>query len=59
MASVAIHPTVDKGIKAAAPNFAGGTLYCKCASDKVEVTIKGQSAHNHACGSPDPPPRRR
>ena len=50
MASVAIHPTVDKGIKAAAPNFAGGTLYCKCASDKVEVTIKGQSAHNHACG---------
>lgn len=50
MASVAIHPTVDKGIKAAAQNFAGGTLYCKCASDKVEVTIKGQSAHNHACG---------
>ena len=50
MASVAIHPSVDKGIKAAAANFAGGTLQCKCSDNKVEVTIKGQSAHNHACG---------
>jgi S-(hydroxymethyl)glutathione synthase len=50
MASVAIHPAVDKGIKAAAPNFAGGTLYCKCSDNKVAVTIKGQTAHNHACG---------
>jgi S-(hydroxymethyl)glutathione synthase len=50
MANVAIHPSVDKGTRAAAANFAGGTLYCKCSDNKVAVTIKGQSAHNHACG---------
>jgi S-(hydroxymethyl)glutathione synthase len=50
MAKVAIHPTVDNGIKPAAANFAGGTLYCKCSDNKVAVTIKGQSAFNHACG---------
>jgi S-(hydroxymethyl)glutathione synthase len=50
MANVAIHPSIDKGIKAAAPDFAGGTLYCKCNDDKVALTIKGQSAYNHACG---------
>ena len=51
MARVAIHPTVDNGIKAvAAPGFAGGTLYCKCSDNKVAVTIKGQSAYNHVCG---------
>lgn len=45
-----IHPAVDRGIKPAAPNFAGGTLYCKCSDNKVAVSIKGQSAHNHVCG---------
>jgi S-(hydroxymethyl)glutathione synthase len=50
MAKVAIHPSIDNGIKPAAPNFAGGTLYCKCSDNKVAVTIKGQSAFNHACG---------
>jgi len=50
MASVSIHPAVDHGIKAAKPDFAGGTLYCKCSDNKVAVTIKGQSAHNHVCG---------
>jgi len=45
-----IHPAIDNGIKPAAANFAGGTLYCKCADAKVAVTIKGQTAHNHACG---------
>jgi S-(hydroxymethyl)glutathione synthase len=50
MANVAIHPSIDRGIRAATPNFAGGTLVCQCANDKVTVTIKGQSAHNHACG---------
>jgi S-(hydroxymethyl)glutathione synthase len=50
MASVAIHPSVDNGISPAAPNFAGGTLQCKCATDKVEVTVKSQSAYNHVCG---------
>ncbi|HUP97785.1 MAG TPA: S-(hydroxymethyl)glutathione synthase [Usitatibacter sp.] len=51
MASVSIHPSIDKGLgPAAAPNFAGGTLQCKCPDHKVVVSIKGQSNHNHACG---------
>lgn len=50
MASVAIHPAVDGGLKPAAANFSGGTLVCKCASNPIEVTIKGQCAHNHVCG---------
>ena len=45
-----IHPAVDHGIKPAAANFAGGSLYCKCSDGKVAVQIKGQSAHNHVCG---------
>ena len=45
-----IHPAVDHGIKPAAANFAGGSLYCKCSDGKVAVRIKGQSAHNHVCG---------
>jgi len=48
--SMSIHPQVDHGIAKAAPNFAGGTLSCKCGDNKVTVTIKGQSAHNHVCG---------
>ena len=48
--AVAIHPGVDKGLKPAAANFAGGTLSCKCADKKVTVSIKGQAAHNHVCG---------
>ena len=50
MAQISIHPAVDNGVKAASPNFAGGTLHCKCASNPVEVTITSQSAHNHVCG---------
>jgi S-(hydroxymethyl)glutathione synthase len=50
MASVAIHPAVDGGLKPAAANFAGGTLVCKCANNPVEVAITGQCAHNHVCG---------
>ena len=50
MSSVKIHPAVDGGLKPAAANFAGGTLLCDCAQNKVEVTIKGQCAHNHVCG---------
>ena len=30
MATTSIHPAVDRGIKPAAANFAGGTLYCQC-----------------------------
>lgn len=51
MANVSIHPSIDKGIgPAAAPNFAGGTLQCKCSERKVAVSIKGQSNYNHVCG---------
>jgi len=45
-----IHPAVDNGIKPAASNFSGGTLYCKCSDAKVAVSLKSQTAHNHVCG---------
>ncbi len=48
--AVTIHPSVDHGVKPGAENFAGGTLQCHCPQDKVKVQIKGQVAHNHACG---------
>jgi S-(hydroxymethyl)glutathione synthase len=48
--AVLIHPAIDAGIKPAAPGFSGGKLHCKCATNKVEVTISAQTAHNHACG---------
>ena len=48
--SIAIHPAVDGGIPAGDENFSGGTLTCKCSDNAVEVTISGQSAHNHVCG---------
>jgi len=48
---MALHPSLDRGVLGTAKkNFAGGTLTCKCTEDQVVVTIKGQSAHNHACG---------
>jgi S-(hydroxymethyl)glutathione synthase len=47
---ISIHPKIDAGIQPAAKSFAGGVLVCKCAKDPVEVTVKTQSAHNHACG---------
>ena len=50
MAQVKIHPSVDGGVQAGDPKLAGGTLRCKCASKAVEVTITGNSAHNHVCG---------
>jgi S-(hydroxymethyl)glutathione synthase len=50
MATVSIHPAVDSGLKPAAPTFSGGTLKCKCSSNPVTVSIKGQCAHNHVCG---------
>ena len=48
--TISIHPAVDHGIKPKAQNFAGGKLTCQCKQKAVEVTIKGQSAHNHVCG---------
>jgi S-(hydroxymethyl)glutathione synthase len=50
MATISIHPAVDNGVQPGSPNFAGGTLQCKCASNPVEVTITAQSAFNHVCG---------
>jgi S-(hydroxymethyl)glutathione synthase len=50
MAAISIHPSVDNGIKPTGKDFAGGTLVCKCTQNPVEVTVKSQSAHNHACG---------
>jgi S-(hydroxymethyl)glutathione synthase len=48
--ATSIHPAVDQGLKPGSPNFAGGTLYCQCATNKVAVSITGQCAHNHVCG---------
>jgi len=48
--ALSIHPAVDQGLKPAAANFTGGTLTCKCATNKVTVSIKGQAAFNHVCG---------
>ncbi len=47
---VSIHPSVDHGLKPAAKDFSGGTLTCLCTQSPVQVTIKGQCAHNHVCG---------
>lgn len=48
--TVLLHPVIDKGIRQGAEGFAGGTLLCHCLDNPVKVTIKGQIAHNHACG---------
>jgi S-(hydroxymethyl)glutathione synthase len=50
MAKISIHSAVDDGMQPAAPNFAGGTLVCRCASNPVEVSVTSQCAHNHVCG---------
>ncbi|KAI1417785.1 putative glutathione-dependent formaldehyde-activating enzyme [Hypoxylon sp. FL1857] len=47
---VSLHPLLDNGIVKGNPDHAGGTLYCKCANDPVEVTLTSNVAHNHACG---------
>ena len=48
--SVHIHPSVDNGVKAGTPSFAGGTLKCKCSKDPVTVTVGANVAFNHVCG---------
>ncbi len=50
MSAVLVHPSVDQGIKSGASDFSGGTLRCKCSQDQVEVSVSGQTAHNHVCG---------
>ncbi|SIS49585.1 S-(hydroxymethyl)glutathione synthase [Paracoccus saliphilus] len=49
-AGVKIHPAVDSGVKSGNPNFSGGTLSCRCASNPVKVRVGAQTAHNHVCG---------
>ncbi len=48
--AISIHPSIDNGIVPERANFAGGTLSCACATHPVKIRIKGQIAHNHACG---------
>ncbi|MGU7782751.1 S-(hydroxymethyl)glutathione synthase [Burkholderia sp. PU8-34] len=48
--TVAIHPSVDRGIQKGAENFPGGTLRCQCADEPVEIRVDSQVAFNHACG---------
>lgn len=50
MSDISIHTSVDNGVQPGGANFAGGTLSCHCASNPVTVSIKGNVAHNHACG---------
>jgi S-(hydroxymethyl)glutathione synthase len=50
MAAISIHPSVDNGLAAGSDNFSGGTLTCHCTTEPVVVAIKGNVAHNHACG---------
>lgn len=45
-----LHPLIDNGIQPGSPNHSGGKLYCLCPKDKVEVTLKSNVVHNHACG---------
>ena len=45
-----LHPAIDNGVKPIDPNFTGGVLVCLCSSRPVKVGVKGQIAHNHACG---------
>ena len=47
---VKIHPAVDQGVEKGSSTFSGGTLRCKCRSDKVEVHVGANVAHNHVCG---------
>lgn len=50
MAQPSLHPLIDNGLAKGTPGFAGGVLRCKCQTDKVEVTLSSDVAHNHACG---------
>jgi S-(hydroxymethyl)glutathione synthase len=50
MANPSLHPMIDNGFPKGSGSFSGGKLHCRCPADKVEVTITGDVAHNHACG---------
>jgi S-(hydroxymethyl)glutathione synthase len=48
--SVPLHPSIENGLHKGNPQFAGGTLTCKCKDRPVKVSVTGNIAHNHACG---------
>jgi S-(hydroxymethyl)glutathione synthase len=48
--TVHLHPSIDSGITRGSGSFTGGTLDCKCEDGPVKIGIKGDVAHNHACG---------
>jgi len=48
--AVRLHPAIDQGVKPGSPNFARGTLVCKCGQAPVKVAIEGNVAYDHACG---------
>src|SRR5947207_14834018 len=48
--TVHIHPSLDNGVNQGTGNFIGGTLVCQCEDRPVKVGVKGDVAHNHACG---------
>ncbi|MFV0282454.1 MAG: S-(hydroxymethyl)glutathione synthase [Castellaniella sp.] len=50
MSAFSLHPLLDRGFPTARSDFAGGTLECRCATDKVALRIDAQTAYNHACG---------
>jgi S-(hydroxymethyl)glutathione synthase len=48
--AIPLHPSIDRALPVADSGFEGGTLACACTSRTVKLKIKGQIAHNHACG---------
>jgi S-(hydroxymethyl)glutathione synthase len=48
--ALSIHPSIDRGSRPAAQGFTGGTLVCHCTDRPVTVTVRSQTAYNHACG---------
>jgi len=45
-----LHPLIDNGITKGKEDFQGGKLRCHCSTNPVEVSLKGNVLHNHACG---------
>ncbi|MEY9104549.1 hypothetical protein ABH999_000745 [Bradyrhizobium yuanmingense] len=41
--TVALHPSIDNGIKQGSGNFAGGTLVCKCKEHPVVAVMQRQN----------------
>jgi len=50
MADIHLHPALDQGVKVGSGQFGRGVLLCHCSERPVKLGIKGDVAHNHACG---------